>query len=300
MNEPDFLAALRKLPLHPAARGLQDDAAHLGDLILTKDMIAEGVHYLATDPPADVAWKLVAVNLSDLAAKGAEPVGLMLGYTLSDNAFDRAFLTGFGEACAAYRCPILGGDTVRTAGPRTLSLTALGRAAVSPERGGARPGDMLWVTGTIGDAAAGLGIARGEDGPDELLAAYRRPVALLDQGRTLASVVRAMMDVSDGLLIDATRMAAASGCAVWIDLVRVPLSDAYRRHVGEDRADRIAAVTGGDDYQLLFALPPGTPPPVAATRIGAFEPGNGLKLFDGGQQVPLPEHSGYQHGIFLP
>ncbi|UZK68280.1 thiamine-phosphate kinase [Sphingomonas sp. S1-29] len=297
MNESTFLTALRSLPLHAGARDLADDTALLGDLVLTKDLVVEGIHFLPTDPAADIAWKLVAVNLSDLAAKGAVPIGILLGYPLAgDDGWDRGFLEGLREICQTFACPILGGDTVTANGPRTLSLTAIGRATDPPARSGARIGDALWVTGTIGDAAAGLAIAIGEQGPSALLAAYRRPQPRLAEGRALAPQASAMMDVSDGLLIDAARMAQASRCAVMIDLAAVPLSPAYAAHIGTNREARLAAATGGDDYQLLFALPPDATPPVPATRVGSFAQGTGLTLTQAGHPVPLPPRIGYQHG----
>lgn len=286
MTEAEFIAALRALPLHPGALGLADDGARLDDLVITSDLIVEGTHFLATDPPADVAWKLVAVNLSDLAAKGATPDGVLLGYPLGDDGWDRAFLAGLQDALTALSCPLLGGDTVR--GGRTFALTAIGRAPVAPTRAGASPGDTLWVTGTVGDAGAGLAIARGEAGPPELLARYRRPTPRLAEGRALAPHVTAMMDVSDGLLIDAMRMAAASGCAVAIDLARVPLHPL-------NRSGALMAATAGDDYELLFALPANTTPPVAATRIGAFAAGAGLSLTEHGAPRALPARLGYEH-----
>jgi thiamine-monophosphate kinase len=292
MTEADFLLALRALPLHPGARDLRDDAATLGDLVLTTDTAVEGVHFLPTDPAGDVAWKLLAVNLSDLAAKGATPEGALLNYPLSDPAWDTAFLAGLGEALTAHACPLLGGDTVSlpAGAPRVLTLTAIGRGP-APSRTGARAGDALWVTGTIGDAGAGLRIARGEPGPAELLAAYRRPRPRLAEGRALGPLVHAMSDVSDGLLIDAARIAAASGLAVTVDLDTVPLSDAYKAFAGPDP---LAAATAGDDYQLLFALD--REPPVPATRIGSFAPGAGLTLTQGGRPVPVPPRLGFEHG----
>lgn len=297
MNEAEFLVALRGLPLHPGADGLTDDTATLAELTITTDTIVAGVHFLPGDPPGDVAWKLVAVNLSDLAAKGATPEGVLLNYPLGDDAWDRAFLAGLGEALAAFDCALLGGDTVSlpTGSPRVLTLTAFGRDGGSVPRSGAQADDALWVTGTIGDAGAGLRIARGENGPAELLAAYRRPQPRLADGHALAPHVHAMMDVSDGLLLDASRMAEASGLAVAIDLALVPLSDAYRAFAGDDRAARIAAATAGDDYQLLFAAPADWTPPVAATRIGSFTPGAGLSLTDGTIDVPLPASLGFRH-----
>lgn len=293
MTEEQFVERLRTLPLHPGALGLADDAAHLGDLVLTKDLIVEGVHFLGNDPPADVAWKLVATNLSDLAAKGAVPVGAMLGYPIGDDGWDRAFLGGLDSVLRAFDCPLLGGDTVRlpAGSPRFLSLTAIGRSAAAPLRTGATAGDTLWVTGTIGDAGAGLAIALGADGPATLLERYRRPTPRLAEGQALALQVTAMMDVSDGLLIDAGRMAAASGLAVTIDLAKVPLSDALRGF----GHDALTAATAGDDYELLFALPPDKTPPVAATQVGRFDAGGGLRLVDGERTVPLPARLGYQH-----
>ena len=289
-TERDILQRLRSLPLHPGALGLADDAARLGEWVLTTDLLVEGVHFLPDDPPQDVAWKLLATNMSDLAAKGAVPEGVLLGMPLFRADWDAAFLDGLGAALAAFGCALLGGDTV--SGGRTYALTAIGRALVSPVRSGARAGDIAWVTGTIGDAGAGLAIARGAQGPDGLLQRYRRPTPRLAEGQALAAHVTAMMDVSDGLLIDAARMAEASGCGVAIDLARVPMSEAYRAWGG----DALAAATAGDDYELLFALPAGERPPVPATAVGTFGPGRGLTVTDDGAAVPMPERLGWLHG----
>ena len=293
MIEAEFIAALRRLPLHPAARGLDDDTALLdaGPLVVTTDTLVEGVHFLQTDPAQDVAWKLVATNLSDLAAKGAEPEGILLNYPLGDDAWDCAFLEGLADVLTTFDTRIIGGDTVTLTpkAPRVLTVTAFGSNAAAPARSSARDGDALYVTGTIGDAGAGLSIALGAQGPAELLAAYRRPQPRLADGRRLAPHVHAMMDVSDGLLIDASRMALASNLAVSVDLACIPLSDAYRTFSG----DRLAAATAGDDYQLLFAAPQGFV--TDATPIGAFSTGSGLTLHDSGKPVPLPSSLGYEH-----
>ena len=291
MTEADFIALLRPLATHPAARGLRDDAAVLtgfegGDFVLTHDMLVEGVHYLPGDPPEDVAWKLVAVNLSDLAAKGAVPLGVLLGFPLGDDAWDRRFVDGLRAVLAEYDVPLLGGDTVR--GPRVLGITALGRSTCAPSRAGAHAGDALWVTGVIGMAGLGLTLARSEEGlppsPFAAVQAYRRPLPRLAEGQALAPLVHAMSDVSDGLLIDTARMAVASGLAATIDLDLVPVA-----------GDVMAAVTAGDDYELLFAAAPGFVPPVAATRIGAFAVGAGLSLTREGAPCPLPERLGWEH-----
>lgn len=300
MDEAGFIAALRALPLHPGARGLVDDTATIAGLTITTDTLVEGVHFLAADLPADVAWKLVATNLSDLAATGARVEGITLNYPLSRGEWDAAFLVGLDAALRAFDCALLGGDTVTLPvdAPRILTVTAFGSDAPAPPRSGARPGDALWVTGTIGDAGAGLALAlAGGGGDDALLAAYCRPVPRLAEGRLLAPRVHAMMDVSDGLLIDAARMAAASDLALAIALDRVPLSPSYTAMRGRDRQARLAAATAGDDYELLFAAAPDATLPVAATRIGTFAAGTGLTLSDADGAIPLPEKLGFQHGL---
>ena len=297
MTEADFLAALRRLPLHAGAGGLADDVAVIGDLVVTTDTLVEGVHYLPGDPPGDVAWKLLAVNLSDLAAKGAAPMGALLNYPLGADDWDRAFLSGLETALTRFDCPLLGGDTVSlpSGASRVLTLTVLGKSDFAPARNGARAGDILHLCGMIGDAGAGLAIARGQAGPAELLAVYRRPQPLLAEGRALAPLVHAMMDVSDGVLIDAARMAAASGLAATIDLALLPLSPAYRDFAGNDRDARLAAATAGDDYALLFATAADTVLPAPATAIGRLETGSGLHLVDAGAPIPLPVRLGFEH-----
>ena len=304
---------MRPLATDPGARGFLDDAALLEvggqTLILTHDMIVEGVHYLPGDPPEDVAWKLVAVNLSDLAAKGARPLGALLGYALGDTAWDRAFASGLRTVLTAFAMPLLGGDTVSmpAGAPRALGLTALGTASGPvPSRSGARPGDQLWVSGAIGDAGAGLEQLRnGAAGPAGLIERYRNPRPRLEAGERLAPSVSAMMDVSDGLLIDAARMAEASACQLSIELDLVPLSDEFLLLRGNERSARLGAATAGDDYELLFAAPADAAPALLAlsdalglplTRIGQCLPGNGLRLTDAGEPVPLPPSLGFEHG----
>lgn len=312
MSETDFIDRLRGLAGHPGARGLADDAAVLDvggrRLVLTHDMIVEGVHFLSGDPPEDVAWKLVAVNLSDLAAKGARPVGALLGYTLSQNGWDRRFAAGLGTALAGFDLPLLGGDTVAApkGAPRALGLTAIGAAdGPVPSRAGGQAGDLLWVSGTIGDAGLGLRIARGETGgPDALLRRYRAPRPRLEAGAALAPLVSAMMDVSDGLLIDAARMAAASGVGAAIAIDTVPLSEAFLSLAGEGRAARLDASVAGDDYELLFAAAEAHGPAIhrlserlalPLSRIGRLEPGTGIRLHDREGPVPLPRRLGFEH-----
>ena len=311
--EERFVGQLRCLARSAAARGLVDDAAVLAiggtTLVLTHDMLVEGVHYLPDDPPEDVAWKLVAVNLSDLAAKGARPVGALLGYTLGDAAWDAAFVAGLGTALGAFGMPLLGGDTVSApAGAgRTLGLTAIGEAiGAVPSRAGAQAGDLLWVSGAIGDSGAGLRILKGEiEAAETLVRRYRAPRARLEAGQALAPLVSAMMDVSDGLLIDAGRIAQASGVRIAIELDAVPLSGAYIACLGESREARLAAATAGDDYELLFAAPAERASEILKlserlglplSRIGSVQPGAGLGLTHEGREVPLPPRLGWEHG----
>ena len=311
-SESDFIAALRAFASHPAARGLADDAAVLElaglSLVITHDMIVEGVHYRPDDPPGDVAWKLVAVNLSDLAGKGARPVGVLLGFMLGDGDWDRAFVDGLGTVLSAFGLPLLGGDTVAAPGgaARALGLTAIGMACGRvPSRSGARPGDHLWVTGTIGDSGAGLALlGQGRAGPAALIERYLTPRPRLEAGERLAPIVSAMMDVSDGLLIDAGRMAEASGCRAAIELDALPLSEDLLALAGDGREARLEAATAGDDYELLFAARAQSAPELLAlteeiglpfSRIGRIEPGSGLALSDRGASVPLPDRLGYEH-----
>ncbi len=287
-GELALIAALRAIATHPAARNLNDDAAVLefgGEaLVLTHDMMIGGVHFLPEQDPSDVAWKLVATNISDLAAKGAEPVGVLLGYQLG--ADDARFLSGLRDALAHYCAPLLGGDTVGGAGPQAIGLTAIGRATFRPvpSRGGVCAGDRLWLTGAVGGAMLGLEALRAGSGDS---AAYRRPVARLAEGIALAPQVTAMMDVSDGLLLDARRMATASGVCLAIDSAAVPLACPESR--------RAEALRWGDDYELLFTLPAGIAPAVAATCIGTALPGpSGTLLVDG--IAPADSESlGFEH-----
>lgn len=304
-GEDDLIAHYFKpLATDPGARGLVDDAAVLAasgdDLVLTTDAIVEGVHYLPGDPPEAIARKALRVNLSDLAAKGARPLAALLGYTLGESAWDMAFAAALGEALACHDLPLIGGDTVRlvAGSPRVLGLTLVGAAPAggAPARSGAKAGDALWVTGTVGDAGAGLALCRtGASEPAELVSAYLRPHPMLAEGQALAPQVAAMMDVSDGVLIDAARMAAASGLAASIAIDALPLSDALIAHAGNDCEARLAAATAGDDYQLLFALPAGENPPVPATRVGAFAEGEGITLSWHGAPLTLPDSLGFAH-----
>lgn len=308
MRESEVIARLRKFATDPAARGLLDDAAVLDGLVITHDTIAEGIHFLPFDPPSSVGWKLVAVNLSDLAGKGASPAGALLSLTISgDGEWDAHFLTGVEAACESYGLQIIGGDTIALpdGAPRVLGLTAIGRAGERiPDRSSGEPGDALWLVGTVGDSGAGLAQLQADaraTGP--LVDIYRRPVPQLAAGQALAPHAKAMMDISDGLLLDTLRLAQASGCVAEIDLTLAPLSDAFVRAFGNATEARLFAATGGDDYALLAALPAdfdplslSLPPKTTISRIGVLASGRpAIRLTSGGRPVELPEFLGHEH-----
>lgn len=302
-SESIFIGLMRAMATDPAARGLLDDTAviELGNeaLILTHDMMAEGVHWLSNADPADVAWKLVASNLSDLAAKGARPLGVLLGFMLGEDDWDRRFAVGLQEVLTRYDVALLGGDTVSNRGDkRALGMTAIGAATHRPvpSRSGAQIGDMLYVTGTLGDALAGFElIDAGFDEIGQLAAAYNRPEPRLTDGQAIAPFASAMMDISDGLLLDAERMASASSVGIAIDLALIPLSPLYVSYRGETLESRLQAASWGDDYELLFAAPPTAIIPVPVTLVGRVINGAGLSLLDGSCPVELPASLGYQH-----
>ena len=308
MREREVIERLRRFATAPEARGLLDDVAVLDSLVITHDSIAEGVHFLASDPPASVGWKLVAVNLSDLAGKGAEPAGALLSLAMrGEGSWESEFLTGVEHACESYALPLIGGDTIALpeGAPRVLGLTAIGRAGPHvPHRAGGRAGDSLWLVGCVGDAAAGL--ARLEADPratGPLVDIYRRPIPQLRAGQAVAPHAHAMMDVSDGLLLDARRMAEASGCAISIALDELPLSPAFTAAIGLHAEAHLFAATGGDDYALLAALPSeldlatlSLPEGTRITRIGSLAAGQPkLSLSWHGEPIELPERLGFEH-----
>jgi thiamine-monophosphate kinase len=309
--ERSFIASLMApLARNAAARGLADDAAvwtpPLGrQLVLSHDTMVAGVHFLADDPPGDVGWKLVAVNASDLAAMGARPAGALLSVALGqaqDAEWQAGFARGLGQALDAFGLELWGGDTVSGVASPVLGMTVVGH--VEPGRAlgrsGAQAGDRLWVSGTIGDAGLALGLGLGlamaqgvRAASPALLKRLRRPVPRLALGAALVGVASACMDVSDGLLIDAERLAAASGVGLAIDLAAVPLSSAALA-AGLEVID---AVVSGDDYELLFTAPEAATVPPGSTCIGTVVAGEGLRLTHNGHAVPLPFRKGWEHAL---
>ena len=264
----------KPLATDPAAFGLTDDAAVLkalgDDIVVTTDALVEGVHFLAGDPPDTIAQKSLRVNLSDLAAKGATPAGFVLSLALRkvDEAWLGAFAHGLGTDATAFGCPLLGGDTVSTPGPLMVSITAFGR--ISPgkmvHRSGAKPGDHVVVSGTIGDAALGLDIlkqgrvamalAGDAASRDMLISRYRVPQPRNALASAVVACAHAAMDVSDGLAGDLAKLCAASAVSAAIDLKSVPLSKAASAAVATGAVGIAEIVSGGDDYEILCAIPP--------------------------------------------
>jgi thiamine-monophosphate kinase len=304
----------------PEALGLRDDVALIAgppgeQYVLKTDAIVEGVHFLADDPPAQVAQKLLRVNLSDLAAKGATPVGYLLVTALPPHraeAWLEQFAAGLAEDQARYGIGLLGGDSVATPGPTTLSVAAIGRIAEGRAvlRSGARAGQRVYVSGTLGDAALGVLAAKGGDlgiAPAErafLIDRFRLPRPRLALGPRLIGIAQAMMDISDGLVADLGHLCAVSGVAAIIEAARLPLSDAARAALAVAPARIETVLGGGDDYELLFAAPPeagvllaalAAETGVAITAIGRIEVGQGVRVVDAYGTAMTVKVAGYEH-----
>lgn len=304
----------------PGALGLGDDAALMDmpagtQAVLTMDAMVAGVHFFADDPAELIARKLVRVNLSDLAAKGAEPVALMLAAAFPrDVSLDwlRRFAAGLAQDVAEFQVPLIGGDTVATPGPLTLTLTAIGRVPTGQAllRSGAAAGDRVWLSGTLGDAALGLACRRGDcpdvSTPDRdwLQDRYLLPRPRVGLGPALRGVASAAMDVSDGLVQDLGHLCRQSGLGAVIDCSLLPLSAAAGRMVAADKTRLASILGGGDDYEILFTAPVGRTDQVAAlaqragvtvTAIGLMVPGQGVRVEDGqGRQLEMPV-TGWRH-----
>ena len=298
-----------KGPAPGVAVGIGDDAAVLRpppgqDLVATVDAVVEGVHFGPAFAPEDIGWKALAVNLSDVAAMGARPLFALVAVAMPRDLDPRRLARvarGLGACARRYRVAVVGGN-LTAARELSLTVTVLG----SVRRGGAllrstaRPGDLVAVSGTLGDAA--LGISPGA--PSALAARQRRPRPRLALGARLAGVARAAIDLSDGLVQDLGHLCEASGVAATVELERLPLSPAYRRAARGLPDPFEAALAGGEDYELLFALPPGR---LAAARraaarsgtrlsvIGEFDRGNGVRVVKGGGETLRLRRAGHDH-----
>ena len=309
----------------PGACGLVDDAASISlgigeDLVVTTDALVAGVHFFADDAPADIAWKALAVNVSDLAAKAAAPLAYSLALALPRNVTEdwiAGFAQGLAEAQAAFGIGLSGGDTtVSPGGPLMISVTAFGTAPEGQmvRRNSARAGDLLYVTGTIGDAVLGLMLRADEadagDWPlDEanrqfLIGRYLRPEPRITLRAALLAHASAALDISDGLAIDAGRMCNASGVHAQIDAPAVPLSPSAQMLMNAGAISAHTILSGGDDYELLMAIPLASEQvfltdavscTVPVTRIGTVSRGQGLEILgENGKPLTL-DRLGYDH-----
>jgi thiamine-monophosphate kinase len=308
------------LAVDPGAFDLTDDAAILrscaDDLVVTTDAIVEGVHFLQDDPPDTVARKALRVNLSDLAAKGAVPAGFVLTLALrtADDAWLAPFAHGLGQDAARFHCPLLGGDTVATPGPLMISITAFGRVSQGKmiRRNGAKAGDRVVVSGTIGDAALGLDLLKGGAaavlGGDEremLIERYRVPQPRFALAQAVRDHASAAMDVSDGLAGDLVKLCAASRVSAAVDTQSIPLSAAATALLKQGAASIESILSGGDDYEILCTIPENrfevfaaaaSAAGVPVTSIGTIIAGSAIPRFiDGqGRDIALPRLS-YSH-----
>ena len=321
----DRLIARHFAPLatHPGAFGLIDDAAVLTpppgcDLVLTTDGVIAGVHFFPDDPPDAIARKALRMNLSDLAAKGAKPLGFLLSVALPagiDDAWVAGFAAGLRDDARHYDCPLLGGDTDRTPGSIAASITAFGAVPTGAmvRRTTAKPGDHIFVTGTIGDSALGVrlrrdaGLAQKWRLTDAMRAHLTRRYLLPEPRTALADAVlghaASAMDISDGLAGDIAKLCRASGVAAEIDVARVPFSDAVRTALDADPALIETALSGGDDYEIVLTLAPdkGTAfqaearkAGIAATEIGRITAGQGASFMRDGKTLSFARPS-YSH-----
>lgn len=310
---PDEFTLIRRyfapLATHAGAAGLGDDVALLAPApgavhVLKTDTIVEGVHYLSDDPADMVARKLLRVNLSDLAAKGARPVGYLLAASLSRTTREpwlAAFVSGLAADQKEFGLSLLGGDTTATPGPTTLSVTAIGEAMADrvPRRGGAKPGHDVYVTGTLGDAALGLRVLKGTlrvEGSELLARRFRLPEPRVTLGFEIAAVAAAAIDVSDGLIADLGHICEESRVAAEVERDAVPLSAPARAAVMANSALWTDILAGGDDYEILFTAPPGLSKSLpGVSRIGRIVAGDGVRIRDAKGQLFDVKVPGYRH-----
>lgn len=315
MNEFDLIRRyFAPLATSPGADQLRDDVALIAPgLIATKDAIVEGVHFLPDDPLDTVAQKLVRVNVSDIIAKGGKPDAALLALVWpKDRPHDQleSFARGLGKDLQRWGAHLAGGDTTSTTGPLTLTLTLTGRVGPSGpvRRSGARAGDDIWISGPVGDSWLGLQAATGALGDlsaearNLLVARYRVPEPpRLPFADIVAAHAAAGIDISDGLIADAGHIAAASGVRLVLEAAAIPLSAVARHYVDNAKADLRSLLTGGDDYQTLFAAPAAARPAISAAkpapvRIGSVEPGEGVIVRGpAGAALDFGGSSGWKH-----
>ena len=320
MTEFDIIADIfAPLATDPGAFGLKDDAAAIAprpgfDLIVTTDAIAEGTDFFKHDPAGSVAQKVLRVNLSDLAAKGAVPEFYLLSIAMPESMtmeWLEAFAAGLALDQKSFGISLLGGDTSRTEGPPAITIIAFGFVPTGQmlRRSTARPGHAVYVTGSIGDSAGGLAIFQREKHTldevqrDRLIARYRLPQPPIAFGAALRTLASASIDVSDGLIADLGHIAQSSGAAITVDAEAIPRSDALRALWGDSAEAIVRAATAGDDYQIAFTADPALEQEILSaakthaatvTRIGTVSAGEGIELRHQGLALAVPRR-GYRH-----
>ncbi|MBS0535579.1 MAG: thiamine-phosphate kinase [Proteobacteria bacterium] len=304
----------------PGALGLTDDAAFIKppagcEMVLKTDAIVGGIHFFPEDPASAVAQKALRVNLSDLAAKGARPLGFLVSLALPEDIGDdwlSGFASGLREDAATYKCPLFGGDTVRSPGPIMVSVATFGSV---PEgrmvrRSTAKPGDHVFVTGSIGDAVLGLGLRQGaswslgDKHREHLLSRYLLPRPRNALAQAVLDYASASMDVSDGLAGDLAKLARVSKVAADIEVARVPLSDAASAVIAQDASRLAPALSGGDDYEILCTVPPANidrfrvaamAAKTAVTDIGVIAEGEGARFRNADGSALAFAHMSFSH-----
>jgi len=305
---------------YPGAFGLSDDAAVMQlspgyELVITTDTLIEGVHFLTEDEPGSIAAKLMRVNLSDLAAMGARPIGYTLNIALPSAIGDQwleAFAAGLARDQTEFSVTLIGGDSVTTSGPITLTITAFGDVVCGEalRRSGAIAGDIVYVSGTVGDGAVGLSAATGGleslsvQNRDYLRRRYTRPEPRVALGQKLRDVAHAVIDISDGFVADLNHIAECSDVSIEIEAAKIPLSDAVRAALNNGVASMDHVLIGGDDYELAISVPDSAKNDMASlakslglqlTEVGRVCQGFGVRVLDKNGADISPAKKGYVH-----
>ncbi|MEP7030645.1 MAG: thiamine-phosphate kinase [Pseudolabrys sp.] len=310
------------LATHPGALGLSDDAAFIKpptgcDLVLTTDALIAGVHFFPDDVPNTIASKALRVNLSDLAAKGAKPLGFLLSLALPKDIDEKwlvEFAKGLRGDAVLFACPLFGGDTVRTPGPIAISVAMFGSVpeGTMVKRAGAKAGDLVFVSGTIGDAALGLTVREGNGTSlkisdaqrQQLLSRYLLPQPRIGLSEAVRTHASAAMDVSDGLAGDLAKLCRVSNVSAAIEVARIPLSDAAQAAIAADQKLLETALTGGDDYEILCTVAPAKADSfraaaksanVPVTEIGQIAEGEGARFIGADGNLLAFKRAAFSH-----